>query len=101
MGGSDVSEPGPYPSSSEVIEVHFLGIGLAFEDNVPVCTVMSPVAEDIDTIIEEIKKIKRDNKHFELLAEMYTLVIHQGFIVNQISLPEEEQRKECQCPVIP
>lgn len=88
-----LSQPGIRLSVRQIVEIFLMYIRLTFEADISVSLLSVTIPEQQDQPLDKIPYIKRYNEHFQQLACMDSLMIHEHTVHSNPS-PDKDQAKE-------
>lgn len=70
-------------------------VSFLFKNNIEIGQVMVFVLDDIDQVVDQIKQIKRHNEEFQLLFEVYALMVYQNLIGFLVLILQKDKGEYC------
>jgi hypothetical protein len=84
-------QPGVRFTAFEVVEICIVGICFLLEANVEICFMMVSIFQEVEQIMQKVDDVKRQDKQFLLLPEMYRFMVNDHRICHEAFVPEKHK----------
>lgn len=91
---SNIPQKRPKLSFFQVIHISFVGVSFSLVVHLPISRIMVSILDPVEQVIDEIKQIKRNDEHLELLAEMNELMIDEYWVELKTKLSNQNKGKK-------